>query len=105
MSVTKIDGNGYYIIAKRADRKWGHALEMDVFDLNDSLLGRITFGCHPEFKDFEKYQSYNTERLIEIASQRVAQELPRGDFHSAWENGLALYLRFNDPTPENRSMD
>ncbi|WP_420589490.1 hypothetical protein [Bacterioplanoides sp.] len=95
MSATKIDGNGYYIMAKRADKEWGHALEVDVFDLNDSLLGRITFGCHPEFKDFEKYQSYNTERLIEIASKRVAQGLLSAKYQTAWAEGLTLLDRFN----------
>ena len=87
-------------IAKRADRAWGHAIDVSVFNYQNIILGRLTFFCHPEFKDFELYQSYETVELVKIASDIISKDLELGSYTAAWNAGVTPLLRFNIPNEE-----
>ena len=67
----RIEGDGYYALWRRNDRAWGHSIEVDLFDLGGARFGDVSFACHPEFTDYERYQSMNTGELVQIVSERL----------------------------------
>jgi hypothetical protein len=95
MNEVKIEGQNYYFIARRADRPWGHAIDVSVFNYQNAVLGNISFCCHPEHSDFELYQTYETSKLVQVASELIAQGIRAGSFNVAWESGLTLTLSLN----------
>lgn len=93
----KVEGNDYYFIASRADRPWGHAIDVTVFNNQNTIMGHLLFCCHPEFKDFELLQNYGTQELVALASEMISQGLLSNGFKYAWDAGLKLILRLNSP--------
>src|SRR5262245_21135182 len=93
----RIEGDGYYALWRRNDRTWGHAIDVKPFDLGDTRLGGISFVCHPEFTDYERYQSMNTSELVQIVSERLRTAMREGSYAEAWDYGLSLFVRFNAP--------
>jgi len=59
---------------------------------NASFFGK---GCDPE--QYLLYQSHDTEKLVKLASDRIANDYARGVYQQAWEAGFILYLCFNAP--------
>ena len=58
---------GYRAIARRHDRQWGHAIEVEVQHSNRTVLGLVTYACSPEFEGFDYFQAFTTEQLITFA--------------------------------------
>jgi hypothetical protein len=96
----RIEGDGYYALWRRNDRAWGHAIDVELFDLGGACFGRISFACHPEFTDYEKYQSMNTYGLVQIVSERLRIAMREGSYAKAWDQGSYLFVRFNAPEQE-----
>jgi hypothetical protein len=91
----RIEGDGYYALWHRNDRTWGHAMDVKLFDLGGECIGGISFACHPEFADYERYQSMNTEELVKIMSERLRTAMREGVCAEAWGQGLYLFVPFN----------
>ena len=91
----RIDGEGFYATWRRNDRAWGHGIDVKLFDLGGIRIGGISFVCHPEFADFERYQAMTTEELVAVAIDRLRAVMHDGSYAKAWSHGLHLYLRFN----------
>ncbi len=91
----KIEGQNYYFTARRADRSWGHAIDVSVFNNQNVVLGNLSFCCHPEFENFSLYQNYETPKLVQIASELIAQGMKSNSYKAAWESGLTIMLRLN----------
>jgi len=96
----RIEGDGYYALWRRNDRAWGHAIEVDLFDLGGACFGGVSFACHPELTDYERYQSMNTGELVQIVSERLRVAMREGFYAKAWNQGLYLFERFNSPEQE-----
>jgi len=93
----RIEGDSYYALWRRNDRRWGHAIDVKLFDLGGTRLGGISFACHPEFTDYERYQSMNTCELVQIVSERLRIAMREGSYANAWDHGFHLFERFNAP--------
>jgi|RhiMetdeSRZDD1v2_1073273.scaffolds.fasta_scaffold1039670_2 hypothetical protein len=96
----RIEGDGYYALWRRNDRAWGHAIEVDLFDLGGARFGGVSFACHPEFTDYDRYQLMNTCELAQIVSERLRIAMREGFYAKAWNQGLYLFERFNSPEQE-----
>jgi hypothetical protein len=96
----RIEGDGYYALWRRNDRAWGHAIEVDLFDLGGARFGGVSFACHPEFTDYERYQSMNTGELVQIVSERLRIAMREGFYAKARKQGLYLFERLNSPEQE-----
>jgi len=93
----RIEGDGYYALWRRNDRLWGHAIDVKLFDLGGTPLGGISFACHPEFTDYERYQSMNTGELVKIVSERLRAAMREGSYTEAWGQSFHFFERFNAP--------
>jgi len=93
----RIEGNNYYFIAIRNDRPWGNGIDVTVFSNDNGHLGKLSFACHPEFEDYDYYQTIDTNELINIVSQRIADDMKSGKYQKAWDAGFNLLLRLNRP--------
>ena len=97
MDNIRVDCNEYYFLARRADRSWGNAIDITIYSLEGQKLGSLLFCCHPEFDEFELYQSYKTNELIEIAAKRIEKDFFTDRYKEAWDMGINVLLRFNSP--------
>ena len=84
---------GYRAIARRHDRQWGHAIEVEVQHSNRTVLGLVTYACSPEFEGFDYFQAFTTEQLITVAIERLQVEI--ADYLKPWKSGVHIYARFN----------
>jgi hypothetical protein len=83
----------YRAIARRKDRTWGHAIDVEVFHLSGEKLGSLTFACQPEFEEFEYYQKMTTEELLSVVTTRLESAIVTS--MQAWISGLHTFIRFN----------
>jgi hypothetical protein len=81
-------------IAWRADRPWGHALEIEIRDEEGSLLNTILFACHPEHPDFDQMQAKDTKELIRIAKERFSSGADEEALRMARKSRSKLVLGF-----------
>ena len=98
MDEVRIEGDGYYLLAKRADRSWGHGVNIEVRNLDQELLGKLSFCCHPEIDGFDQCQKYTADMLFKIAAECIAQDLPLGRYQQAWASGINIIQSFNSPS-------
>jgi hypothetical protein len=96
----RIEGDGYYALWRRNDLTWEHAIDVKLFDLGGTRLGGISFARHPEFTDYERYQSMNTCELVQIVSERLRIAMREGSYAKSWDHGFHLFERFNAPDQE-----
>ena len=97
---SRIEGDGYYALWRRNDRAWGHAMNVNLFDVEGACLGGVSFACHPEFADYGRYQSMSTCELVQIVSEHLRIAMREGSYAKAWDQGLYLFERFNAPEQE-----
>ncbi|MGV8934253.1 MAG: class I SAM-dependent methyltransferase [Gallionellaceae bacterium] len=90
---------GYRAIARRHDRQWGHAIDVEVQHSNGTVLGVVTYACSPEFVGFEYFQALTTEQLLTIATERLQAEI--ADYFKPWKTGVHIYAKFNSSAQLN----
>jgi len=83
-------------IAARADRPWGHALEVEIRDEAGLLLNKVLFACHPEQAEFDRLQAKGTEELIEIVMMRLCSGTLEEILRNARQHGAKLLFSFSD---------
>jgi hypothetical protein len=83
------------VIARRKDRPWGHALDLEIFDGDGRPLNRVSFACHPEFQDFESFQAKTTEELMSAVIERLRSGEHESLLSKARTGNLHLFFRFN----------
>ncbi|MGM9485435.1 hypothetical protein ACS5PN_29880 [Roseateles sp. NT4] len=91
----QVDGYPLTATLKRSDRPWGHAIDVHLIDADGCVRGSIVFGCHPEFREFAKFQAMSTEALMDIVRQRLPAAVAGGG--AALDRGITLLFRFNAP--------
>jgi hypothetical protein len=96
----RIEGDGYYALWRRNDRAWGHAIDVTLFDLGGARFGGVSFACHPELAEYERYQSMSTCELVQVVSERLRIAMREGFYAKAWNQGLYLFVRINAPEQE-----
>jgi len=89
----KIEGTDYRAIAVRNDSPWGHAIDVQIYRLDGTDLGAISYACHPEFAHFELYQSKTTEQLLLEVAQHLSSAVSENT--DAWKAGFKIYVRLN----------
>ena len=92
----QIPGCSLAVLAKRSDRPWGHAIEVEVQKDGGTVCGTIFYACHPEFRDFDEFQGLSTDALIALVQQRLTLELV-ADSCSAFGRGIRIGFRLNAP--------
>ena len=90
---------GYRAIARRHDRQWGHAIDVEVQHSNGTVLGVVTYACSPEFEEFDHFQALETEQLISVVTERLQIEIE--DYLKPWMSGVHIYARFNSSAQPN----
>jgi ubiquinone/menaquinone biosynthesis C-methylase UbiE len=90
---------GYRAIARRHDRQWGHAIDVEVQHTNGTVLGVVTYACSPEFVGFDYFQALEAEQLISVATERLQSEIE--DYLKPWKTGVHIYARFNSSAQFN----
>lgn len=88
-----ISCENYLAIACRKDRTWGHAIDVEVFQLSGEKFCSLTFACHPEFDEFKFYQEMSTEALLSVVALRLETIVVTN--MDVWISGFRLYVRFN----------
>jgi hypothetical protein len=91
--VHTIEGPTYRALARRNDRPWGHAIDVELYRLDDTSLGDISFVCHPEFDEFAFCQGRTTEELVAVVAERLESAV--AEHAQAWAAGLHVYALFN----------
>lgn len=91
-----VDGEHCRIHATRNDRFFGHALDVRLSRHDSTHLNTLSFACHPEHENFEKYQAMSTEELISIAVLRLESGCHNSALKKCRTDGMVLLLRFND---------
>ncbi len=95
----QIQGCTLAVLAKRSDRPWGHAIEIEVREADATICGTISYVCHPEFRDFEEFQALSTDALIAIVRQRLTSKMV-AESCSAFGRGIRIGFRLNAPDDE-----
>jgi len=90
------DGVRYSIDAMEKTASWGKGVKLSIFPSGGKLLNSISYSCHPEFSQYEKYQSKTIEELTNIAMSRLVADMGTNDFRLATENGIGLLLPINN---------
>ena len=91
-----IEGCGLTVMVERRDRPWGHAIDVEIVDAGGATRGKIVFGCHPEFDDFDAFQALPTEGLVEVVKKRL-NPAAIAQACSVFELGITTLFRFNSP--------
>ena len=86
----------------RADRPWGHGLEVKTYDEMSSLLNEVVFVCHPEHASYEDLQAKSTGELVAIAVERLSSRTHEEALQQARQHGLKLFLSFGEQGPGPR---
>ena len=92
-----VEGVRRFGVAWRADRPWGHVLEIEIRDEQGSLLNAVTFACHPEHADYDQMQAKDTKELIDIVIDRLSSEAHEEALRMARADRLKLFLAFTGP--------
>ena len=74
---------------------WGKWVIARIIGDDGNHVGTIKYGCHPEFDEFEKYQTMSETGLMLEAIERVNVDIQGELFIKACELGTTLLLRFN----------
>jgi hypothetical protein len=95
----QIRGCSLAVLAKRSDRPWGHAIEVEVHEADATICGTILYACHPEFRNFDEFQALSTDALIALVRQRLTSEVV-AESCSAFGRGIRIGFRLNAPDDE-----
>jgi hypothetical protein len=91
-----VNGVPFLAEARRNDRPWGHCIDVDIYEANQRLVASTSFGCHPEFLEFQRFQLMSTAELLEVAVEQL-----RRDAHKSLQEelplGLRIFFRLNGP--------
>jgi len=98
MSNLSIEYNGlkHSVQSEECSKPWGKGVKLSILNPDGDLLNTISYSCHPDFLDFELFQSKSITELSRIALSRVASDTRTSDFKGATENGIHLLLPFNN---------
>jgi len=86
----------YSIEVDEKSALWGKGVRLSIFKADGARLNSISYSCHPEFAQFEMYQSKTIAELTEIAISRLARDMDTKDFWLATESGIGLSLPINN---------
>lgn len=89
-TVLAVDGLGFRALARRNDRFFGHAVDVDLVRQDGTLHGRLFFACHPEDAEFDRFQAMTTDQLYAEVTKLLPRIVTRAD--EALSNGLALFV-------------
>lgn len=91
----RIEGYPLTALARRMDRSWGHAIDVNVREANGSIRGTMVFASHPEFLGFAEFQAMSTEDLLDVVRQRLPAAI--AESLSAFDSDITALYRFNSP--------
>jgi len=97
-----IGGVRHVCTFSRADFRWGHGLDVKIYDEVGSLLNEVGFVCHPEHADYDRLQAMNTKELIAIASEQLSSGIHEDALRQARQHGLKLFFSFSRAGPPLR---
>ncbi|MFC4821873.1 hypothetical protein [Dokdonella ginsengisoli] len=89
-TVLAVDGLGFRALARRNDRFFGHAVDVDLVRQDGSLHGRLSFACHPDDAEFDRFQAMTTDQLYAEVARLLPRIVNRAD--EALSNGLAPFV-------------
>ena len=75
---------------------WAKGVKISIYLPSGNLLNTVTYSCHPEFSQYDMYQSKDINELRSIAMSRFATDMATTDFWLATENGIGLLLPINN---------
>lgn len=102
-----IRGVPHKIRAVRTDKFFGHAIDVQVLTADGVLLDKMFFACHPEYDEYDRFQSMSTEELLEEIIKRLQSGRYDSMLEDSRKSGPGLMLRLNSPDAKapNRAHD
>jgi hypothetical protein len=91
----RIEGDQYYALWIRNDLPWGNAIHVEVFNINEEIIGNVKFVCHPEFSNYERLQNMSTAELLRIVEERLKVAMKDGLYTDGWSHGLQIGVVLN----------
>lgn len=88
-------GRTYRCVGERADRPWGHALNIHRYDSAAALVDSTSWGCHPEAEDFDALQTLTTEELAQLVRRGMCRDAFEATMQSANANGMRIYFQIS----------
>src|SRR5687768_13277484 len=81
----------------RADRPWGHAIDVQILGEDGEPLNRVVFACHPEHPAYDELQAKSTAELAQLAAQQMGTGRYEEALAQARQAGAVLLFRFSIP--------
>ncbi|KGM34243.1 hypothetical protein [Inquilinus limosus] len=81
----------------RADRPWGHAIDVQILAEDGELLNRVVFACHPEHPAYDELQAKSTTELARLAAAQLGTGRHEDALAQAREASFVLLMRLDLP--------
>lgn len=92
----EVDGKPYRLEVEDHSVSWGKGVKVTVYDSNNVYINSINYNCHPEFDDYDYFQSKSVSELVGVAVDKIVEDINSNKFKSAAESGLNLSVPIND---------
>lgn len=91
-----IDGKAQRAEIRENNHSWGNGISVTVFDDNDDTLYEFHACNHPDFDNFEEYQSMDLWALVDVVKKKFeSNQYNMDDLQKAKEAGLTIFLGIN----------
>lgn len=91
----EFNGENFTVQVREKSFMWAKGVEFTISKSDGALLNKISYASHPDFENFELYESYSLEKLINIAMARLESDMDTSNFRLATENGIPIILPIN----------
>ncbi|MGO1077974.1 hypothetical protein [Inquilinus sp. CA228] len=92
-----IDGTRRRCRFARADRPWGHAIDVEILGDDGEPLNHVVFACHPEHPAYDELQAKNTAELTGLAAAQMETGRYEEALAQARQAGFVLLIRLGGP--------